>query len=196
MDDIARGVAKQSVPWKEGQSWWVVGIEAVIALVVGIYIVADPVRASDAIRLLIALILLAVSVGQIVDGFRFRGQPEAPWAMLRGGVGAAVALLTLLSGQSNVIAPDGARQILALGLLAYGIIGLVSLVFTVRATGFRFAAIIGDILTIALGILLLSANSGETGGAQLLGVAAIVGGIALLLYAYSLWSKGKRRAAV
>ena len=108
----------------------------------------------------------------------------------------AIALLTLLSGWSNVIAPDGARQILAFGLLAYGIIGFVSLVFTVRATGFKVAAIIGDILTIALGILLLTANSGETGGAQLLGVVAIVGGIALLLYAYSLWSKGKRRAAV
>jgi uncharacterized membrane protein HdeD (DUF308 family) len=194
MDDIARGVARQSAPWKEGQSWWVVGLEALIALVVGIYIVADPVRASDAIRYLLALILLAVSLGKIVDGFRFQGQTVATWATLRGGVGATAALITLLSGWSAFIPPDGARQILAVGLLAYGIIGLISLGFTFRTPGSKIEAVIVDILTIVLGLLLLTADSGDTGGAQLLGVAVIAGGIALLLYTVMLWSS--RRKAV
>jgi uncharacterized membrane protein HdeD (DUF308 family) len=78
---------------------------------------------------------------------------------------------------------------LAIGLLAYGILGIVSLIITFRASGFRIAALITDALTIILGILLLSAPSADTSGAQLLGVAAIFGGIALLGYSWYLRGK-------
>jgi uncharacterized membrane protein HdeD (DUF308 family) len=189
MGDIARDVARQTAPWKEQQSWWVVGIEGIVALLVGIFVVADPVRASDWVRQLIALVLLVVSVEQIADGFRSRGLATAPWATLRGGVGATIALLTLFSSWSDSIAPAGARQMLAVGLLAYGIIGIVSLVFTLRAGGFKIAELIANVLTIVLGLLLLSADAADTTGAQLLGAAAIIGGVAMLIYAFSLWNR-------
>jgi uncharacterized membrane protein HdeD (DUF308 family) len=194
MQDIARDVARQTSPWKAGQSWWVVGIEGIVALSIGVYIVADPFGANDVIRFLIALVLLIDSAGHIVDGFRDRGLASSPWESLRGGVGVTVAVLTLLSAGSNYILDTGARQMLAIGLLAYGILGLVSLIFTFRATGFRFAAIITDTLTIVLGILLLRARSGDTGATQVLGVAAIVGGIGLLGYSWYLRGKPGRDA--
>jgi uncharacterized membrane protein HdeD (DUF308 family) len=194
MQDIARDVARQTSPWKAGQSWWVVGIEGIVALSIGVYIVADPFGANDVIRFLIALVLLIDSAGHIVDGFRDRGLASSPWETLRGGVGVTVAVLTLLSAGSNYILDTGARQMLAIGLLAYGILGLVSLIFTFRATGFRFAAIITDTLTIVLGILLLRARSGDTGATQVLGVAAIVGGIGLLGYSWYLRGKPGRDA--
>jgi len=71
-----------------------------------------------------------------------------------------------------------ARQMLAIGLLAYGVLGIVSVIFTVRSTGFKGGTIIADVLTIVLGILILSARSGDTSGTQLLGVVAALGGIA------------------
>jgi uncharacterized membrane protein HdeD (DUF308 family) len=187
-------LARHTAPWREGQSWWVAGVEGIVALLIGIYVVADPVRASDLVRQLIALVLLVVSLAQIVDGFRFRALPAAPWSTLRGGVGATVAVLTLSSVWSDYIQPTGARQMLAVGLLAYGIIGLVSLIFTLRATSFKVTAIIIDLLTIVLGILLLTASPEDTTGAQLLGAAAVVAGVALLIYAYSLWNRPERRA--
>ncbi len=194
MQDIAKDVVRQTSPWKAGQSWWVAGIEGIVALSIGVYIVADPFGASDVIRFLIALVLLLDSLGHIVDGFRDRGLASSPWESLRGGVGVTVAVLTLLSAGSNYILDTGARQMLAIGLLAYGILGLVSLIFTFRATGFRFAAIITDTLTIVLGILLLRARSGDTGATQVLGVAAIVGGIGLLGYSWYLRGKPGRDA--
>src|SRR3954454_16299502 len=100
---------RQTAPWRAGQSWWVAGVEVIVALLIGIYVVADPVRASDLVRQLIALVLLAVSLAQIVDGFRFRGLPTSPWSTLRGGVGATVALLALFSVSSDYIQPAGAR---------------------------------------------------------------------------------------
>jgi uncharacterized membrane protein HdeD (DUF308 family) len=189
VDNLARDVARQTVPWKEQQTWWVVGIEGIVALLVGIFVVADPLRASDWVRQLIAIVLLVVSLGQIADGFRARGQATAPWATLRGGVGSTVALLTLFSGWSDYIAPAGARQMLAVGLLAYGIIGIVSLVFTLRAAGFKVAELIADVLTIVLGLLLLSAEAEDTRGAQMLGAAAIICGVALLIFAFNLWNR-------
>ncbi|MBA2598508.1 MAG: DUF308 domain-containing protein [Chloroflexia bacterium] len=186
LQDIATDVARQTAPWKAGQSWWIIGIEGIVALVIGVYIVADPFRASEVIRFLIAVVLLVDSAGLIVDGFRVRGLPTSPWETLRGGVGVTVAGLTLLSAWSYAIGDTAARQLLAIGLLAYGILGIVSLIFTLRATGFKAAAIIADLLTIVLGFLLLTARPGDTGGTQLLGVVAIVGGLALLVYSWIL----------
>ena len=194
MQDIAKDVVRQTSPWKAGQSWWVAGIEGIVALSIGVYIVADPFGASDVIRFLIALVLLLDSLSHIVDGFRDRGLASSPWETLRGGIGVTVAVLTLLSAGSYYVTDNGARQMLAIGLLAYGILGIVSLIFTVRSSGFRITAMITDALAIVLGILLLSARSGDTAGTRLLGVAAIVGGIALLGYSWYLRGKPARES--
>jgi hypothetical protein len=83
---------------------------------------------------------------------------------------------------------------LAVGLIAFGVIGLFALVFTLRSVGFKIAAFIIDAVAIAIGILLLTAEADDTRGTQLLGIVAIVGGVALLLYAYILWSRGRGAA--
>ena len=73
-------------------------------------------------------------------------------------------------------------------------LGIVSLIPTFRETGFKGAAIIADILTITLGILLLSARSEDTRGTLLLGAVAAVGGIALLGYSWYLRGNPGREA--
>jgi uncharacterized membrane protein HdeD (DUF308 family) len=194
MDDIAKGVARQAAPWKATQTWWVVVIEGIVALLIGIYVVAFPIESSDIIRLLIAIALLVASLGQIVEAFRFRERPVSPWLMLGGGVGITAAALTLLSEWSFYIQPAGARQMLGVGLVAYGVIGLISLIFTFRSADVRVAAIILDLLAIGLGVLLLLAEANDTRGTQLLGAVAIIGGVALLIYSYILWSRGRTAA--
>jgi uncharacterized membrane protein HdeD (DUF308 family) len=164
MQDISKDLARQTAPWKPGQSWSVVGVQGIIALAIGVFMLANPAGASDVIRFLIALVLLLVGLSQIVDGFRDPRMALSPWEVLQGGVGVTVAILTLLSAGSDYVEDDGARQMLAIGLLAYGVLGIVSLIPTFRETGFKGAAIIADVLTIALGILLLSARSGDTSG--------------------------------
>jgi len=189
-----KDLVRQTALWKPGQSWAVVGVQGIIALAIGVFMLANPTGASDVIRFLIALVLLLVSLGQIVDGFRDPRQSSSPWETLRGGVGVTVAVLTLLSAGSDFVEDDGARQMLAIGLLAYGVLGIVSLIPTFRETGFKGAAIIADVLTIVLGILLLTARSGDTSGTQLLGAVAAVGGIALLGYSWYLRGKPGRDA--
>lgn len=145
--------------------------------------------------MLIAGGLLIISAGQIVEGFRFWSRPVSPWATLAGGVGFTAAGLALLAAYSPYIQPAGARQMLAVGLVAFGVIGLFALIFTVRSTGFKIASLIIDLLAIALGILLYRAEAENTEGVRWLGVAAVVGGALLLLYSYYLWNKGRAVAA-
>jgi uncharacterized membrane protein YebE (DUF533 family) len=83
---------------------------------------------------------------------------------------------------------------LAIGLLAYGLLGIVSIIFTFRSTGFNGGAIIADVLAIVLGVLLLRARSGDTSATQLLGAVAALGGIALLGYSWYLRGKPRREA--
>jgi uncharacterized membrane protein HdeD (DUF308 family) len=194
MQEMAKDGVRQRTPWNAWQNWWTVGIQGIIALAVGVFMLANPSGASDVIRFLIALVLLLNSLGHIVDGFRNRGLSSSPWETLRGGIGVTVAVLTLLSAGSNYVEDDGARKMLAIGLIAYGVLGLVSLIFTFRSARFNGAAIIADVLAIALGILLLSARSGDTRGTQLLGAVAAVGGIALLGYSWYLRGKPRREA--
>ena len=194
MQANTKDVARQRAPWNAWQNWWTVGVQGIIALAVGVFMLANPTGASDVIRFLIALVLLLDSLGHIVDGFRNRGLSSSPWETLRGGIGVTVAVLTLLSAGSNHVADDVARQQLAIGLLAYGVLGIVSLIFTFRSTRFNGAAIIADVLAIALGALLLSARSGDTRGTLLLGAVAAVGGIALLGYSWYLRGKPRREA--
>jgi membrane-bound ClpP family serine protease len=81
------------------------------------------------------------------------------------------------------------------GLVAFGVIGLFSLIFTLRSTGFKIASVIIDLLAIALGVLLFMAEADRARNILLLGVAAVIGGVLLLLYGYYLWNKGRAVAA-
>src|SRR5215216_4045065 len=85
MQNISKDLARQTSPWRAGQSWWVVGVQGIIALAIGVFMLANPTRAGDVIRFLIALVLLLDSLGHIVDGFRDRRLASAPWDALRGG---------------------------------------------------------------------------------------------------------------
>lgn len=169
------------------QPWWAPGIEGIVAVIIGVFIVAQPEGAANLIRHLIALALLALSLGQVVAGFRFRQRSEAPWATLRGGVGGTVAALTFLAPVWWNLSEDATRQLLAIGLLGFGVLGIVASVAAVGARRFDAGAMVADALAIVLGVLLLNATAADVDRVRYLGWAAIAGGVALLVYSYTLW---------
>ena len=172
--------------------FWVPVIEGVVALALGVYVVLFPQDAPGVVRSIIAVALLLLSFVQIFEGFRFWNRSVSPWATLGGGVGATAAVFTLLAIWLPEITPAAARLILAIGLAAFGIIGLVSLIFTVRSTGFKIASLIIDVLAIVLGVFLFLAEEQNAERIKYLGLAAMLGGAVLLIYGYYLWSRGRR----
>lgn len=182
----------QVVTTRAHPRFWVPVIEGVVALALGVYIVLLPQDAPVIVRTIIAVALLVLSFVQILEGFRFWNRPVSPWATLGGGVGATAAVFTLLAIWAPEITSSAARQMLAIGLAAFGIIGLVSLIFTVRSTGFKIASLIIDVLAIALGVFLFLAEEQNIERTRLLGLVAIIGGVVLLIYGYFLWNRGRR----
>ncbi len=149
----------------------------------------QPENAAGIMRQLIAFVLLIVSAGRIIEGFRFRTSAAAPWATLRGGVGITVAALTLLSPLSQYIQGDGSRQILGLGLLAYGALGVIGSLAASGERRYRWGALAGDVLAIVLGFLTLTRETGELANGRLFTGVLIVGGVALLVLAYMIRSR-------
>ena len=192
--EAAFEVARGARPWRENQSWWVVGVEGLLVFLVGIFALAQPENAAGIIRQLIAFVLLIVSAGQVIEGFRFRGAAAAPWATLRGGVGITVAALTLLSPLSQFIESSGSRQLLGLGLLAYGILGVVAALAVSGERRYRWGALGGDLLAIVLGFLTLTREPGETSNLQLISGVLTIGGIVLLILAFMIWQRDRREA--
>lgn len=184
----------QTVTTRPHPRYWVPVIEGVVALALGVYVVLFPDDAPMIVRGIIAVALLLLSFVQIFEGFRFWNRPVSPWATLGGGVGATAAVFTLLANWLPDITPAAARLMLAIGLGAFGVIGLVSLIFTVRSTGFKIAALIIDVLAIALGVFLYLAEEQNADRIKLLGLVAMLGGVVLLIYGYYLWSRGRRAA--
>lgn len=191
MSDIS---GTQVVTTRPHPRYWVPLIEGVVALALGIYVVLFPEEAPVIVRSIIAVALLVLSFVQIFEGFRFWNRPVSPWATLGGGVGATAAVFTLLANWLPEITSAAARLMLALGLGAFGIIGLVSLIFTLRSTGFKIASLIIDVLAIALGVFLYLAEEQNTDRIKLLGLVAMLGGAVLLIYGYYLWNSGRRAA--
>ena len=181
------------VPATPHPRFWVPVIEGVVGLALGVYIVLFPQDAPGVVRSIIALALLVLSALQIFEGFRFWNRSVSPWATLSGGVGATAAVFALLALWLPEITPAASRVMLAIGLAAFGIIGLVSLIFTVRSTGFKIASLIIDVLAIALGVFLYLAEEQNPERVKMLGLVALLGGAILLAYGYFLWSR--RRSA-
>jgi hypothetical protein len=184
----------QVVATRPHPRYWVPLIEGVVALALGVYVVLFPADAPVIVRGIIAAALLVLSAVQIFEGFRFWNRPVSPWATLGGGVGATAAIFTLLADWAPGFAAAAARQMLAIGLAAFGIIGLVSLIFTLRSTGFKIASLIVDVLAIVLGVFLFLAEEQNAERIKYLGLAAMLGGAVLLIYGYYLWSRGRRAA--
>lgn len=184
MDQRARALVLDNVPWRAGINPLVVLAEGVVLLVIGLFALFRPEETRDAIRVLIGLALLLLSVQQIGYGFARAAHPSTPFRMLRGGVGATIGVLVVIQPLFRDLSTAAAEVILGVGMLAVGIIGLAGVLFSRTADGATIEAVITSALTIAFGLVLLFGEAG--GGARLLGWVAAIGGVGLLLYGFVL----------
>ncbi len=195
MQDKAMSTIKDSAPWRRGVAWPIIAIEGLILLVIGIFIFADKESAADVIRQLIAAILLVNGLLEILAGFRNQGAVGSPYRILRGGVGATIGVLVLLENVSDYLDGDSSRVILAWGLIAFGVIGLAASLLARSEAGLRISALVTGVLTIILGVILLTGGADSTSRMNLLGTIALVFGVLLLGYAYLLYRGNQQTSA-
>jgi uncharacterized membrane protein HdeD (DUF308 family) len=172
----------------------VTGIQAIVLVVIGLYLLLAPASAGGLLLQLIALVLLIQSLLQIVASFRASPDSVDPYEMLQAGVGATVGLLVFLRG---LLVPtldvNSARVILGLGLLAYAIVGVAgALLHRGEGESWMSPVITALLLVILALVLLTSGDSSALDRIAVLGWVALIGGGVLLVLA---WMAHKRQAA-
>lgn len=193
MTDRVLTAASEHAPWRPETPWWVTGIQAVVLIAIGIFVLAAPGDAGNLIIQLIALALLVQSVLNIVSGLR-RGREQAdPYLMLQSGVGATVGLLVALRGfLVPTLDVNSARIILALGLIFYVVIELAgTLIIRPEGVSLMGRAATGLLLIVLAIVLLTSSEDNALDRLSTLGWIMIVGGVLLAVMAFL----GYRRAS-
>jgi uncharacterized membrane protein HdeD (DUF308 family) len=191
MADRAMSMAKAHAPWGAGTPWWVTGIQAVVLVLVGLFLLVQPATAGRLIIQIIAIILLIESILHLIAELRLPRGEANPWVTLQAGIGATVGVLLVLRGMLLPdLDPASARNMLGFGLIAYAIVGAIGALI-MRAEGeARLRPIVNALLLVILAILLLT--SGQENAADrlgLLGWVALIGGAALLFLAWRAYNR-------
>ncbi len=201
--DYVKSLADEYKPWRRGISWWAVSVQGVLALLVGLYFLLAPDSANSTIRFLLAAILIVSSVIDIRTGFNGVKFPEnlqamAPYQLVRGGAGIALGVNYFVASRSEYMTEENARYLLGFGMIAYAIVGLVGVVAAALGGQFAWPAVLSNALFLLIGAVLVynKSESVESNDAvEYLGVAALIGGAALLIYSYFL-KKDQEAAAL
>jgi uncharacterized membrane protein HdeD (DUF308 family) len=170
---------------------WVTGVEGIVLVVLGLYLLLAPASAGTLIIQLIALVLLIQSVLQIAAGLRSRRLAADPYEMLQGGIGATVGLLIFLRGWLvPTLDGNSARTILGLGLLAFAIVGVVgALINRGEGDSWMGPVVTAGLLILLAAVLLTSSDSSALDRLAILGWIALIGGVVLLVLAWRARSK-------
>jgi len=189
MAEQAKATLQKGIPWRRGLAWWVVGLEGLLLLAAGIYVVAAPDDAKTAVRVIIGAFLLANSISNMMAGLNPSAQsnPVMPYRMLAAGSGLTVGIIVVLQPWTENIADNAARVILALGLLVSGALGLTGVFMTRESGGMNRGPIISGALNLGFAILLFYNVRHETLDMRWFGYAALAGGVLVCGYAFALY---------
>ncbi len=128
-DDIsnyAKDLAAQNAPWSEGVKWWVVLIQALLLLGLGLFILFVPNTANKTIVQLLGVFLLVTGLLDAFQGIDDRVTPRAlPYHMLSAGSAITVGIIVLLDMWQDFMSAQAAAVVVSIGLLLYGIMGLI-----------------------------------------------------------------------
>ncbi len=178
-----QSLTSQAAPWRTGIAWWLVLLEGIIALIIGVYMIVSPIQATTILGLLMSIFLVINGAIQLYQSLRNKGKGRfVKVAMWRGIIGLAVGAFILVIWLVGVNARDFAIILLWLGLIVYGLLG-VYLVIAGRSHrgGIRWSVLLGSVIILLFGLLVAYDDFTDTGLINVIAVLMVVLGILLIL---------------
>jgi uncharacterized membrane protein HdeD (DUF308 family) len=178
---MAKKEKSQSKYKNIAESWKTIVAQGVIALVVGVVILAVPDLTSKVASILIGAMLIVYAILSFV-GANSAGKEDQPttWLWIRGGVAAAGGLMILFWPG---VKQTGLIYILAVLAIGAGVlIGAVG-VFQKWDKGYKVIAGLGGLASIAFGIIAIRYSSSLTKSSPIwiLGLYALLFGLLLII---------------
>lgn len=178
----AKQAAKGALPWRKGIAWWVVLLEGVALLVLGLYMFFAKPTTAVILGWVVALSLLASGALSLYFSLQVTERtPVRQWTLIHGAVGVTAGLLAIIV---QFFSPGAALTVLGLGCLAYGGVGLYMLLDK-NLTALRRLSFISTIFYLVLGTLIVLHALGVGTLAiilQLISLLLIIAGIILLFW--------------
>ena len=144
--------AKAVAPWRKGVAWWVVLLEGLVLLALGLYVFFAKPTTAVILAWVVALSLLASGGLSIYLSMQATERtPVRQWTLIHGAVGVAAGLLAIVV---QFFSPGAALTVLGLGCLAYGGVGLYMLLDK-HLTALRRLSFISTIFYLVLGVLIV-----------------------------------------
>ena len=167
------------------RNWWVLVLQGVIAIVFGVLALIQPGITLEALVLLFALWALINGVLALINSVGAAEKHETWWPfLLTGLLGIAAGLLTLRW--------PGITALTLLFVIAYwsiftGILQIVAAIRLRHEVEGEWWLILGGIASVVFGVLLvLFPGSGALAVVWLIGIYAIIFGVALLMVGFRL----------
>lgn len=143
--------AKAAAPWRKGVAWWVVLLQGVVLLALGLYVFFARPTTAVVLGWVVALSLLASGALSLYLSLQATERtPVRQWTLIHGVVGVAAGLLAILI---QFASPGAALTVLGLGCLAYGGVGLY-LLLDKNLTPLRRLSFVGTLFYLVLGALI------------------------------------------
>lgn len=144
--------AKGALPWRKGVAWWVVLLEGLALLALGLYVFFAKPTTAVILGWVVALSLLISGALSLYLSLQATERtPVRQWTLIHGAVGVAAGLLAILV---QFVSPGAALTVLGLGCLAYGGVGLYMLLDK-HLTAMRRLSFISTVFYLVLGALIV-----------------------------------------
>ncbi|MFN3979358.1 MAG: HdeD family acid-resistance protein [Caldilinea sp.] len=164
--------------------WWLVLIQGIATLLIGIFLLTDPVLTSRMIVFYIGIYWLVTGILSLVRIFTDRG--NMVWKLISGIVGILAGWFLVSNITDGATLVFGIAAVIILGVQGI-IMGIFGLVESFQGAGWG-PGIIGAI-SIIIGIMLLGSPLGYALVLPwVIGIFAIVGGIFTIFFAFRLRS--------
>ncbi|MCL4829743.1 MAG: DUF308 domain-containing protein [Caldilinea sp.] len=164
--------------------WWLVLIQGIATLLIGIFLLTDPVLTSRMIVFYIGIYWLVTGVLSLVRIFTDRG--NTVWKLISGIIGILAGWFLVSNITDGATLVFGIAAVIILGVQGI-IMGIFGLVESFQGAGWG-PGIIG-VISIIIGLMLLGSPLGYALVLPwVIGIFAIVGGIFTIFFAFRLRS--------
>lgn len=179
-------IVRKSNPLRSDAGWVFVLIEAVVAIIAGIYLLRDEQSARRTIIFLIGLFLLVNGLEYGFNGIKNRRSSSvlSQFELIRAGIGIATGAIIVINRIVDFMGVNPSRVVAGIGLVGIGAASLWG-AFMARADApRRTSALISAALFVVWGVVTLYQASNDTSHSNFYGWVAIIVGVALLGLAY------------
>lgn len=186
---MAKGNASNRSAWV-----WTI-VKGLVALALGIFLLVGADTASFVVAYALAGYLAVSGAMQTFSGFFNRNAPGSTTDRIRGLVGLVAGVALLLLVYFQVLSLQAVYTVVAVAVIAYGLLGLFEAIFDRGASRFQWMPLLINLLLVVLGALVFVFRTQELDLKTWAGVVLALIGVIIIVYGYFVQKSSPAAAA-